>query len=107
MSTDVHSSRWSRPITGIAVVAVAGAGLGAFFGIRAVQGAGSAPAAGQPPARTGAAMAYDATDGTVVLYGGQDRSRTLNDTWIWGGSGWSQAHPVTSPPRLNNPRDGL
>jgi len=102
MSTDLQGSRWSRPITGIAVVAVLGAGLGAFFGIRAVQGAGSAPAAGQPPARTGAAMAYDAVDGAVVLFGGQNRSRTLNDTWIWGGSGWTQAHPVTSPPRLNN-----
>jgi hypothetical protein len=104
MSTDVHGSRWSRPITGVAVVAVLGAGLGAFFGIRAVQGAGSAPAAGQPPARAGAAMAYDAVNGTVVLFGGQDRSRTLTDTWIWGGSGWTQAHPVTSPPRLNNPQ---
>ncbi|MFI5286915.1 MAG: hypothetical protein ACHQ4F_11415 [Candidatus Dormibacteria bacterium] len=104
MSTDVHGSRWSRPVAGIAAVAVLGAGLGAFFGIRAVQGAGSAPAAGQPPARTGAAMAYDALDGTVVLFGGQSRAHTLTDTWIWGGSGWTQARPVTSPPTLDNPQ---
>ena len=57
MSTEVQRARWSRPLAGIALVAVVGAGLGAYFGIRAVQGAGSASSAGQPPARSGAAMA--------------------------------------------------
>ncbi len=47
-------------------------------------------------------MAYDAANGSVVLFGGQTRSHTLNDTWIWDGSGWTQAHPATSPPALDN-----
>lgn len=100
----MRRSRWSRSLVGIASVAVIGAGLGAFFGIRAVQGAGSASAAGQPQARTGAAMAYDPANGSVVLFGGQSRSRTLNDTWTWDGSAWTQAQPATLPPPLDNPQ---
>ena len=45
-------------------------------------------------------MAYDAANGTVVLFGGQTTSRALNDTWTWDGSGWTQAHPATSPPPM-------
>ncbi|HVC41686.1 MAG TPA: kelch repeat-containing protein [Candidatus Saccharimonadales bacterium] len=96
--------RWSRPLIGIASVAVIGAGMGAYFGIRAVQGAGSASSAGQPGARSGAAMAYDPVDRTVVLFGGQSRSGSLNDTWTWNGSVWTQAHPGTPPPPLDNPQ---
>jgi hypothetical protein len=102
MSTEVQRGRWSRPLAGIALVAVIGAGLGAFFGIRAIQRAGSASSAGQPPARTGAAMAYDAANGSVILFGGQSKTRSLDDTWTWDGSGWTQAHPATSPPPLDN-----
>jgi hypothetical protein len=102
MSTELQSARWSRPLVGIATVAVVGAGLGAFFGIRAVQGAGSGPTSGQPPARTGAAMAYDAANRTVVLFGGQSKSRTLSDTWTWDGAAWTQAHPAASPPAMDN-----
>ena len=71
VSDEVARRNWRRPLTGVAVVAVIGAGLGAYLGIRVAQGSGSAPAAGQPPARTEAAMAYDAADGTLVLFGGQ------------------------------------
>jgi hypothetical protein len=98
----MERASWSRPLAGIALVAVVGAGLGAYFGIRAVQGAGSGSSAGQPPARSGAAMAYDAANGSVVLFGGQSRTRSLDDTWTWDGSAWTQAHPATSPPALDN-----
>ncbi|HEY6469814.1 MAG TPA: kelch repeat-containing protein [Candidatus Dormibacteraeota bacterium] len=91
----------SRALVGIGLVVLLGAGLGAYFGIRGVEGAGSAPSGGQPAARTDAAMAYDAADGTVVLFGGQGRSRSLSDTWTWNGSAWSEAHPKTSPPALS------
>ena len=91
---------WRRPLTGVAVVAVIGAGLGAYLGIRVAQGAGSAPAAGQPPARTEAAMAYDAADSTLVLFGGEGKSGSLGDTWTWDGSAWTEAHPSVSPPPL-------
>jgi hypothetical protein len=45
-------------------------------------------------------MAYDAADGTVILFGGQGRSGSLDDTWVWSGSAWAEAHPATSPPAL-------
>ena len=101
----MHRSRWSRPLVGISAVVVIGAALGAVFGIRAVAGLGdgSAPvAAAQPSARTGAAMAYDAADQSIVLFGGQSRTEALDDTWTWNGSGWTQQHPATSPPALEN-----
>jgi hypothetical protein len=101
----MHRSRWSRPLVGISAVVVIGAALGAVFGIRAGAGLGdgSAPvAAAQPSARTGAAMAYDAADQSIVLFGGQSRTKALDDTWTWNGSGWTQQHPATSPPALEN-----
>jgi hypothetical protein len=101
VSTSERRSPWPRALAGVGVVAVIGAGLGAYLGIRVVQGAGSGGSSGQPPARTGAAMAFDAANGTVVLFGGNGRSRSLGDTWIWDGSAWTQAHPSTSPPPLS------
>jgi hypothetical protein len=100
VSTLARRGPWPRALAGIGVVAVIGAGLGAYLGIRVVQGAGSGSSAGQPPARTGAALAFDAANGTVVLFGGDGRARSLGDTWIWDGSVWTQAHPSTSPPPL-------
>jgi galactose oxidase-like protein len=91
----------SKALIGIGLVAVLGAGLGAYLGIHGVEGAGSAPSDGQPPARTDAAMAYDAADGTVVLFGGEGKSGSYGDTWIWNGSTWAEAHPSTSPPALS------
>lgn len=101
MSTEFRRRVWTRPLAGLAFVAVVGAGLGSYFGIRAVEGAGSAPTDGQPPARTSAAMAFDAFNGTVVLFGGESRSSSLNDTWTWNGTEWKQAHPSTSPPPIS------
>jgi len=55
-----------------------------------------------PPPRTFTSMAYDATTGDVVLFGGQNASGILGDTWLWNGSAWSEAHPSQSPsPRRN------
>src|SRR2546421_6397690 len=55
---------------------------------------------GSPPARMGAAMTYDATTKTVVLFGGTrgDGGSPLDDTWTWDGCRWTQAKPATSPP---------
>jgi hypothetical protein len=104
MNSAIEHRRWSRPVVGIGVVVVLSAGLGAVFGIRAVVGDGAAPSAGQPPARTGAAMAYDVADQSIVLFGGESRSRSLDDTWTWDGSAWTQANPATSPPALDDPQ---
>ncbi len=56
-------------------------------------------AAGSPPARAYATMAYDATTGNTVLFGGYNSAGTLlNDTWTWNGNTWTQMSPSTSPP---------
>lgn len=53
-----------------------------------------APAAA-PPARSGAAMAYDDATHQVVLFGGVGDASTgnpfLSDTWTWNGSDWHEA----------------
>ena len=41
-------------------------------------------------------MAYDATRGRVVLFGGLD-GNFRNDTWEWDGSTWSELSPPGSP----------
>src|SRR5260370_941699 len=51
-----------------------------------------------PAARTDASSAYDPANGTIVMFGGADKSGVLGDTWIWDGSGWQQQHPLASPP---------
>lgn len=39
-----------------------------------------------------AAMAFDASTGTAVLFS------VGGDTWTWDGTNWTQRHPATSPP---------
>lgn len=56
-------------------------------------------ATGGPAARSGAAMAFDAELGRVVLFGG---SGARNDTSIWDGTAWSEVPaPTPSPGRFN------
>jgi predicted outer membrane repeat protein len=51
-----------------------------------------------PSERYGAAIAYDATHGEVVLFGGiNDSNIALSDTWVWNGTTWTQESPATSP----------
>jgi uncharacterized protein (TIGR03437 family) len=51
-----------------------------------------------PSARSSFAMAFDATDGQVVLFGGANgNGGDLNDTWIWDGTNWTQESPQASP----------
>ncbi len=96
-----HRRPWPRALAGVGVVAVIGAGLGAYLGIRAVQGAGSAVATGQPPARTNGAMAFDAADGTVVLFGGEGKS---GGSAIPGsGTGRDGRRPIRRPRRPRCP----
>ena len=54
-----------------------------------------------PPARMGASMAYDASTGDVILFGGSDSADStglLNDTWTWNGANWTNVSPASSPP---------
>ena len=50
-----------------------------------------------PSARINMAMAYDPAGKNIVLFGGDDGTSYLNDTWILNGSGWTQLHPPVSP----------
>jgi hypothetical protein len=44
-------------------------------------------------------MAYDPATGDVVMFGGTGSDgQALADTWLWDGSGWSEAGPADSPP---------
>jgi len=53
--------------------------------------------ASSPPARSNAAIAYDAATGTVVLFGGGGTNRQFSDTWTWDGSTWTKQNPATHP----------
>src|SRR5688572_27919115 len=56
-----------------------------------------------PPARSDAAMSYDAARGKTLLFGGIGSIGTiLGYTWEWDGSTWTQLSPANSP----SPRTG-
>jgi hypothetical protein len=51
-----------------------------------------------PPARDLHAMAFDATRGVVVMFGGTDAAGAQrNDTWEWDGSTWTQVVSAFPP----------
>ncbi len=56
-----------------------------------------------PLPRSSAAMAYDPATRTALLFGGDYAGRSLDDTWSWNGTRWSQLHPRSSPPGLTRP----
>ncbi len=64
-----------------------------------------------PSHRGGAGLAYDATTGTFVLFGGQlatsTNRRDANDTWIWDGKTWTQVFPPISPPARRFDNQGM
>lgn len=52
-----------------------------------------------PPARQGAAMAYDSARGVAVLFGGSLAGNYANfdDTWEWNGTYWTERNPPMHP----------
>src|SRR5262249_4227922 len=54
--------------------------------------------AGSPAARSYAGLAYDASRGGRLLFGGTGTSGALSDTWLWNGTTWSQQTTSTVPP---------
>ena len=55
-----------------------------------------------PPAIIGAAMAYDAASGQVIMFGGTESfGDTVAGTWLWNGSNWHLAKPLTKPPAMS------
>lgn len=51
-----------------------------------------------PPARAGAAVAWDPLTTSVILFGGEGASGLLNDTWSFSKGAWSKVQPAISPP---------
>jgi cysteine-rich repeat protein len=53
-----------------------------------------------PPARTGAAAAYDPVRKRFVVFGGYGTATQtpFSDTWEWDGLSWTQLNPVKIPP---------
>lgn len=51
-----------------------------------------------PPARYGALIATDPTDGRTHLFGGKNENEVfVGDHWVWDGSRWSQVNDTTAP----------
>ena len=69
-NTPARRRRVPRALAGVGLVAVVGAGFGAYLGIHVVQGAGAGASLGQPPARTNAVMADDPATDSIVMFGG-------------------------------------
>jgi len=54
--------------------------------------------ASSPSARSGPGMVWDGAAENIVLFGGLSSDGTsLNDTWTWDGSTWTQQFPAASP----------
>jgi hypothetical protein len=53
--------------------------------------------ASAPAPRTDASMAYDASLGRVVIFGGGYSTPLQNQTWVWDGINWTEVHPAVSP----------
>ncbi len=62
--------------------------------------------ASTPPARDWAAMAYDAADRYVVLYGGYNPNAAglYSDTWTFQGGVWTERYPANHPPATSGLR---
>jgi len=56
-----------------------------------------------PPGRSFGTLAFDASSGKLILFGGgaANADPGRNDTWSWDGSTWRQEHPASSPPKLD------
>jgi hypothetical protein len=50
-----------------------------------------------PPARAGAALAYDVARQVLVLFGGSTPQVGFADTWEYDGTGWTQIQAPTTP----------
>jgi hypothetical protein len=87
------SRRWPQALATALVVLVAAGGATTFLALRSArQGGTPSSSAGAPPARSGAAIAYDSTAGVTVMFGGSGAAgKVLTDTWTWDGSAWTAA----------------
>jgi len=94
-----RSRNWPQAVAAVTAVALALAGAGTFLALRSARQGGTPSRSGaNPPARSGAAMAYDSSAGVTVMYGGADGSgKPLTDAWTWNGSDWMAAPKGPGP----------
>jgi len=89
-----------RPLAAALVLPLLVLALGGGLQLRA-HFSGTAGSGASPPARAGAAMAFDAGHGVVVMFGGMSDPASglgdLGDTWTWDGGSWMPQHPATTP----------
>lgn len=54
----------------------------------------------EPPLRCNACMVYDSKNKLIVLFGGDDQAKALNDTWVYDVNlrEWSERKPATARP---------
>ena len=76
---------------------MAGASPRLFAQVTQVSGWTQQSPATVPPARYGAAVAYDPATSQIVLFGGLGTGGYMGDTWVWNGSTWTQQNPANSP----------
>jgi hypothetical protein len=49
---------------------------------------------GNPPSLIGAAMAYSAVNGGLLMFGGERESEVKDELWLWDGSSWNEMVPL-------------
>jgi hypothetical protein len=95
--------------TGGGTVFASGGGTSSFGGGGAGGGAAIAlwtqvnAAPPLPTFRSEAALAYDSVRQKVIMFGGGNSNRRLNDTWEWNGSNWTEIIIAGNRPSI---RDG-
>lgn len=52
-----------------------------------------------PPGDVGGSAAYDASNGTVVFFGGYENGGYLGGTWTWNGTTWTEVATTGPSPR--------
>lgn len=93
-------SRWG-PAVGLAVIILAGAGIGFAVSRPPATAAAPAPLPPAPDSSFGYSVVDDQARHEVVLFGGVD---SYAESWLWDGRRWTQAHPPVGPPgRFGSP----
>jgi hypothetical protein len=65
----------------------------------------ASPIPTSPPARSGAALVFDAQSRLTVLFGGHDMAadEALNDVWTWDGAKWTRLQSTSHVPPRQTP----
>lgn len=100
---DASARRSRRPVglawaAAVAALLVAAMIVATLLGVRGVHPPQPAGRNVAPVPRSGAAVAYDADRGVLVLFGGDVNGTARADTWTWDGGRWTERHPAVSPP---------